>query len=119
MVFANTELLKEAGVESRPVTTVDWDDLQADAKKLTGGRQVGLGWGLKTPTATDDEPGLDFDGSSSPGRGQDATIEVGDDELEVPKRIHEMAYTDRSIDPVSLTQAAPTCCPASSPASTR
>ncbi|HWD78826.1 MAG TPA: extracellular solute-binding protein, partial [Kribbella sp.] len=29
---------------------------------------------------------------------------VGDAELEVPKRIHAMAYDDKSIDPTSLTQ---------------
>ena len=47
-----------------------------------------------------------FDGTFFDGTGRDAKAKIGDPELEVPKRIHAMAYTDKSIDPTSLTQSA-------------
>jgi len=49
--------------------------------------------------------GLNFDGTFFSGEGADVAIEVGDNELEVPLRIHDMAYVDGSIDPTSLTQS--------------
>ncbi len=42
---------------------------------------------------------------SSRATGEDATIDVGDAELAVPERIHDMTYDDRSLDPVTLTQS--------------
>jgi ABC-type glycerol-3-phosphate transport system substrate-binding protein len=48
---------------------------------------------------------LGFDGGFFSGEGDDAKIEVGDDELAVPERIHDMAYTDKSLDLTSLTQS--------------
>src|SRR5690606_34333963 len=62
-------------------------------------------WGLKSPTATFMSLGLGFDGTYFEGTGPDAQIKVGAGELEVPKRIGEMAFDDKSIDPVSLTQS--------------
>ena len=51
VVFGNSALLKQAGV-STTGDSLSWDQLQADAKKLTAGGKYGLGWGLKSPTAT-------------------------------------------------------------------
>lgn len=49
---------------------------------------------------------MNFDGAFFEGTGRDAKAKIGDAELEVPKRIHAMAYDDKSIDPTSLTQSA-------------
>jgi multiple sugar transport system substrate-binding protein len=104
VVFGNSALLKQAGI-STTGDSLTWDQLQADAKKLTGGGKFGLGWGLKSPTATVLNLGMNFDAAFFDGTGKDAKAKIGDAELEVPKRIHEMAYTDKSIEPTSLTQS--------------
>ncbi|GAB2609272.1 ABC transporter substrate-binding protein [Kribbella endophytica] len=104
VVFGNSALLKQAGV-SATGDSLSWDQLQADAKKLTTGGKFGLGWGLKSPTATVLNLGMNFDAAFFEGTGRDAKAKIGDAELEVPKRIHAMAYTDKSIDPTSLTQS--------------
>lgn len=104
VVFANSALLKQAGITASG-DSLSWDDLAADAKKLTAGGKYGLGWGLKSPTATMLNLGLNFDAKYFEGSGKDAKATIGDPELEVPKRIHAMAYDDKSIDPTSLTQS--------------
>ncbi|MEU8222508.1 sugar ABC transporter substrate-binding protein [Kribbella sp. NPDC048915] len=103
-VFANSAALKQAGITVSG-DSLSWDDLAANAKKLTAGGKFGLGWGLKSPTATMLNLGLNFDAKYFDGSGRDAKATIGDAELEVPKRIHAMAYDDKSIDPTSLTQS--------------
>jgi ABC-type glycerol-3-phosphate transport system substrate-binding protein len=105
VVFGNSALLKQAGI-SATGDSLTWDQLKADAKKLTGGGKFGLGWGLKSPTATVLNLGMNFDAAFFDGTGKDAKAKIGDAELEVPKRIHDMAHTDKSIDPTSLSQSA-------------
>jgi multiple sugar transport system substrate-binding protein len=104
VVFANSALLKQAGI-STTGDSLSWDDLAANAKKLTAAGKYGLGWGLKSPTATVLNLGMNFDAKFFDGSGKDAKATIGDAELEVPKRIHAMAYDDKSIDPTSLTQS--------------
>jgi ABC-type glycerol-3-phosphate transport system substrate-binding protein len=104
VVFGNSALLKQAGI-STTGDSLTWDQLQADAKKLSGGGKFGLGWGLKSPTATVLNLGMNFDAAFFDGTGKDAKAKIGAAELEVPKRIHDMAYTDKSIDRTSLTQS--------------
>ncbi len=105
MVFANSGLLEEAGVEVPDGDTWSWDDFQAAAAATTKGDVYGVGWGLAEPTATMLSLGMNFDGAYFEGTGDDATIDVGDAEMELPQRIHAMAYDDQSLDPVSLTQS--------------
>ncbi|TCC44183.1 extracellular solute-binding protein [Kribbella capetownensis] len=104
VVFGNAALLKQAGITATG-DSLSWDDLAADAKRLTAGGKYGLGWGLKSPTATVLNLGMNFDAQFFEGSGRDAKAKIGDPELEVPKRINAMAYTDKSIDPTSLTQS--------------
>lgn len=105
MVFANADLLASAGVEIPTGDTMTWEELGEIAKKTTTGGNYGLGWGLASPTAAIMSFSLGFDGGYFSGEGDDASIEVGDNELAVPKLIHEMTYTDKSIEPTSLTQS--------------
>lgn len=105
MAFANADLLEAAGVEIPTGETMTWDELQEIARATTTGDQYGLGWGLGSPTATMMSLSLGFDGGFFEGEGDDVTIDVGPDELAVAERIHEMAYTDKSIEPTSLTQS--------------
>lgn len=105
MAFANADLLEEAGVEVPTGDTMTWDQLAEIARATTTPEHKGLGWGLASPTATMMSLALGFDGGYFSGEGDDVEIEVGDDELAVPERIHEMAYGDKSLDLTSLTQS--------------
>ena len=104
VVMANTDLLTKDHI-TVPQGTLSWDQFQAMAKQATTGGAYGLGWGLKSPTASVMSLSLNFDGKFFTGTGQDAKVQVGDAEKQVPERIHAMAYTDKSIDPATLTQS--------------
>ncbi len=105
VVFANADALEDAGVEIPTGDTMTWDEFAEIARATTGDGKYGVAWGLRSPTATVMNMALNFGGTFFEGTGEDATIDVGEAELEVPRRIHEMAYVDESIDPVSLTQS--------------
>ena len=105
MVFANKKLLAHAGVAIPTGETMTWDEFARIAKATTKGGRYGVTWGLKSPTATFMSLGLGFGGTYFKGTGKDATIHIGDAEQAVPTKIRDMAYTDKSIDPVSLTQS--------------
>jgi ABC-type glycerol-3-phosphate transport system substrate-binding protein len=105
MVFANTDLLEEAGVEVPSGDTMTWDEFMEISRQTTTEDQFGLAWGLASPAATVSNLALGFDGTFFEGEGADATVTIDDGELAVPERIHQMAYDDQSLDPVSLTQS--------------
>lgn len=105
VVFANTTMLEQAGVPIPTSPTWTWDELAAAARRATTPTTTGLGWGLRQPTATAMSLGLGFGGTFFTGTGDATAVQIGDAELEVPRRIHEMAYVDRSLDPTSLTQS--------------
>lgn len=104
MVFANTTLLEEAGVEIPTGETMTWDQLQEIAAATTGDGVHGLGWGLKSPTAAFMTMGPTFGGTYFEGTGTDATLTVGEGELAIPALVGEMK-TEGTILPVSLTQS--------------
>ena len=99
MAFANADLLEAAGVEIPTGDTMTWDELQEIAKATTTGGTYGLGWGLASPTATIMSLGLGFDGGFFEGSGADATIDIGENELAVPERIHEICLLYTSPSP--------------------
>lgn len=105
VVFANTDALAKAGVAVPSGDTLSWDDFQADAKKLTSGAQHGVGWGLKSPTATLMSLGLNYDAKYFTGSGSSTKVKVGDAENQVPQRIHDMIFKDRSVDPATVSQS--------------
>jgi len=103
VVFANTDAFEAAGVEVPTGETLTWDDFQALATSLTTDDQAGLGWGLKSPTATIMNLSLGFGGDFFTTDGDETTFEAGAAEMEVPNRIHAMAFEDGSLDQLSLT----------------
>ncbi|MFP3465982.1 ABC transporter substrate-binding protein [Leifsonia sp. SIMBA_070] len=105
VVFANKKAFSDAGVAVPTGKTLSWQDFQDLSTKLTANGNFGTGWGMKSPTATVMNLALGFGGTFFDNKDGTSTIHVGDDELQVPKRINEMAYTDKSLDPVSLTQS--------------
>lgn len=103
VLFANGALLEAAGVA--PATIEDpwtWDDFQTAAKKLTTGDQFGVGWPLKNPTASIMSLSLGFDGGFFYDESGKTVVKFGEAEQEVPRRMHEMIYTDKSIDEASV-----------------
>lgn len=105
VVFANRTLLEGAGVEIPTGDTWAWEDFMAAAKATTKGDVHGVGWGLGDPTATMMSLGQNFDAEYFQGSGDDASIDVGAEELALPERVHQMTYEDKSLDPVTLTQS--------------
>jgi multiple sugar transport system substrate-binding protein len=105
VVFANTDAFADAGVEIPAGETLTWDELQSLASELTADGTYGVGWGMQQPTAAVMSLAMGFDGTFFTGEGDSTAIEVGENELAVPERIHAMAHQDGSLDPVSLTQS--------------
>lgn len=103
VVYANADAFAEAGIEIPVGDGLEWDELQPLAQELTSADRYGLGWGLKSPTATVMSLSLNFGGTFFETAEGTTQISVDDEELEVARRIHEMAYSDGSIEPVSLT----------------
>lgn len=106
VVFANTSAFEAANVKVPTGDKLTWDQLASIAKQLTANGGYGVGWGLKQPTAAVMNTALGFDGTFFDTKDDGtAAIHVGDGELAVPKAIHAMAYDDKSLDPVTLTQS--------------
>ena len=105
VVFANTDAFAAAGVEVPTGDELTWDELADISKQLSANGGYGVGWGLKQPTAAMMNTALGYGGDFFEGTGDDATIEVGDAEVAVPEHVHAMAYEDKSLDPVTLTQS--------------
>ncbi len=112
VVFANSKAMADGGVEAPSGDTMSWDDFQMMAKKLTKGGKYGVGWSLKSPTATMMNLALNFGGTYFDTSSDPAKITVGDSEMQVPTRIHSMAFDDKSIDPTSMTQSGSDVLPA-------
>lgn len=105
MAFANKNLLEEAGIEIPTGDTMTWDELEEMAKAATSGDVHGVGWGLKSPTATFMAMAPGFGGEFFEGSGEDAELVVGEAELALPELVDRMATVDKSILPVTLTQS--------------
>ncbi len=105
MVFANRTLLTQAGVDIPTGETMTWDELRDIARATTANGVYGLGWGLKSPSATFMTMGPTFDGTYFDGVGADAQLSIGDGELALPELVNAMNTEDGSILPVTLTQS--------------
>jgi ABC-type glycerol-3-phosphate transport system substrate-binding protein len=101
VALANKKLLDAAGIEvPTPDDPWTWDEFQAAARKLTKDGTYGVAWPLGSPANAmlnlSQSFGADFlsdDGS---------TVEIGEAELEVPQRIHQMLYEDKSAAPQTI-----------------
>lgn len=102
-LFANTDLLAKAGIAlptaAKPWT---WDDLAANAKKLTTGGTTGFAWGLKSPTAGIMSSSLAFGGSFFSGNEAKPSIKITDNEMQVPNRLKAM-LDDKSMATTSVS----------------
>lgn len=105
-VFVNKKLLDRAGIEipKGAGNGWTWEQLQANAKKLTKPPTYGFGWGLKQPAQGIVSTSLAYDGTFFSG-GEDGKpdIHVGDNEMQIPKRLHSMLFDDKSMTPSSVS----------------
>jgi multiple sugar transport system substrate-binding protein len=103
-LFANSTMLKAANIplptQAKPWT---WARFRDVAKQLTANGHYGVGWGLKSPTATILSTALNFDGKFFYTSGGKTTFKFGPGESKVPIFIHDMIYADKSIDPSSVS----------------
>jgi ABC-type glycerol-3-phosphate transport system substrate-binding protein len=103
VVLANKKLLDAAGVAVPAAGQAwTWDEFQANAKKLTKTGTYGAAWALKSPTNRVMNLSLNYDGKFFYTDGGKTSVQVGDAEKEVPKRIHDMIYVDRSASPEAV-----------------
>ena len=101
-VYANVDMFKKAGV-TVPTTKMTWDELRDLGKKLTTPTQYAMGWGLKSPAATFMIMAQNFGGDFFRGITTGSPkLSIGKAELEVPLRVRQMIYDDKSIDPASI-----------------
>ncbi len=102
-LFANTDLLKKANIPLPTATKPwTWDDLAANAKKLTTGGTTGFAWGLKSPTAGVMSSSLAFGGNFFSGDEAKPTIKITDNEMQVPNRLKAM-LDDKSMAATSVS----------------
>ncbi|RKT87296.1 ABC-type glycerol-3-phosphate transport system, substrate-binding protein [Saccharopolyspora antimicrobica] len=105
VVFANRTLLQQAGVEIPTGPTMSWDQLRQIAKATTKDGTYGLGWGLSSPTAAFVALAPGFGGQYFQGTGEATTAQIGQGEMALPELVSQMAFQDKSILPVTLTQS--------------
>lgn len=107
-IYANVDAFKKAGVAVPTGTgTFTWDDFRALAKKFTTDGKYGLAWGLKSPAAMTMIMGMNFNATFFRGLTSSAgpQLSITAKELEVPTRVHDMIYEDKSVDPAALTMS--------------
>jgi ABC-type glycerol-3-phosphate transport system substrate-binding protein len=98
-VFANMDLLKAAGIKAPTVAHPwTWTRFQAVAKQLSTGGKFGVCWGLKSPTAAIQTLSLNWGGQWNYLDNGKWTLKVGSGEQALLNIIHNMAYTDKSMD---------------------
>jgi len=105
-VFVNVPVLKQAGIAlptiAKPWT---WFEFRQNAKKLTGNGKYGVCWGLRSPTSAFLSLSLNFNGKFFYTAGGKTEVRFGAPEQQVPRRVHDMIYADKSVDPVSVGQS--------------
>ena len=107
-IYANVDAFKKAGVTVPTGTgTFTWDDFRALAKKFTTDGKYGVAWGLKSPAAMTMIMGMNFNAQFFRGLTSSAgpQLSINAKELEVPTRVHDMIYEDKSVDPAALTMS--------------
>lgn len=105
-IFANVDAFKKAGVKIPTGTgSFTWDDYRELAKKFTTDGKYGVAWGLRSPAAMTMIMGMNYNAAFFRGLTSSGGAQIGVNaaELEVPTRIWNMIYTDKTIDPAALT----------------
>jgi ABC-type glycerol-3-phosphate transport system substrate-binding protein len=102
-VFANMDVLKQAGIKAPTVKNPwTWNQFRAASKKLSTGGNFGVCWGLRSPTATIQTLALNYGGQFmylDKGKWQ---FKWGANDQNVVKQMHDMIHVDKSVDPAAV-----------------
>jgi multiple sugar transport system substrate-binding protein len=102
-VFANMTILKGAGIKAPTVANPwTWTQFRAAAKKLSTNGNYGVCWGLKSPTATIQTLSLNWGGQWNYLEKGKWVLKVGQGERTTLTTIHDMIYSDKSVDPAGV-----------------
>jgi multiple sugar transport system substrate-binding protein len=105
-VFANMTILKAAGIKAPTAKAPwTWDQFRAASKKLSTNGNFGVCWGLKSPTATIQTMGLNWGAQWNYLEKGKWVLNVGAPEQKILTTIHDMIYTDQSVDPSGVGQS--------------
>ncbi|MBO2518415.1 MAG: hypothetical protein CW349_01765 [Firmicutes bacterium] len=104
IVLYNKDLFEQEGIEVDPSEPMTWDELRAIAKRLTkdldgDGRidQYGAGLPLRSPANRILNLSMAFDGQFFYQENGRWVLRVGENELALPKLLHDMMYVDGSM----------------------
>lgn len=99
--IANATMLKKAGIEvPTPDDPWTWDEFADAAAKLTSGDTYGVAWPLGDPANAMVTLSQNFGGEYVTDGPE---ISSGEEEMEVPTRIHDMLYEDKSASPDAIS----------------
>jgi multiple sugar transport system substrate-binding protein len=102
-IFANMSLFKSAGIKApTPAGPWTWTQFRAAAKKLSSNGSYGVCWGLKSPTATIQTLSLNYGAQWNYLKNGKWEFDFGQAEQTVPKAIHDMIWSDKSVDPAGV-----------------
>jgi multiple sugar transport system substrate-binding protein len=104
VVIANKTMLDEAGIAvPTPEDPWTWDEYQAAAEQLTDADTFGAAWPLENPTNAVMNLSLAFGGQYFyEVDSEQPQVRFTAAERQVPRRIHEMLYTDKTAAPEAL-----------------
>lgn len=98
--IANKQMLEEAGIEvPTPDDPWTWDEFQQAASELTTDGTYGVAWPLGSPANAVVTLSQSFGGQYVTDTEDSPEVTVGEAELAVPTRIHEMLYEEQSAAP--------------------
>jgi len=102
-VFANMDQLKAAGIKAPTVRAPwTWDQFRQNAIKLSTNGNFGVCWGLRSPTATIQTLSLNWGGQWNYLDKGRWVLNFGPAEQQIVKIMHDMVYTDKSVDPAGV-----------------
>jgi ABC-type glycerol-3-phosphate transport system substrate-binding protein len=102
-VFANMSQLRAAGVKAPTIRKPwTWSQFRSAARKLTANGNYGVCWGLRSPTATIQTLSLNWGGQWNYLSGGRWVLKVGPGEKTTLTTIHDMIYSDKSVDPAGV-----------------
>lgn len=104
--LANRTMLEEAGVRiPTPEEPWTWDEFQEAAMQLTTEDTYGVAFPLGSPTNAVLTLSPAMGGTWIENPEEDPSFAVGEAEVEIPRRIHEMIYEDKSADPAAVSSS--------------
>ena len=102
-VFANMSILRQAGIKAPTIAKPwTWARFRQVAKQLSTNGNYGVCWGLRSPTATIQTLSLNWGGQWNYLVNGKWALKVGTPETTILTIMHDMIYSDKSVDPAGV-----------------